>query len=48
LLDNLDEKALANGGTANGLYCTANAMLYIIGAHQEHHINVINDRYLLQ
>lgn len=46
LLENLDEEALAQGGKANGLYCTTNAMLYIIGAHQEHHIHVISDRYI--
>lgn len=46
LLNSLDEESLARGGKANGLYCTANAMLYIIAAHQEHHINVINDRYM--
>lgn len=46
MVDSMDEDALARGGKANGLYCTVNALFYIVGAHQEHHINVINDRYL--
>ncbi len=46
LLNSLDAEALARGGTANDLYCTAHAMLYIIAAHQEHHVNIVKERYL--
>ena len=43
----LGEADLAFAGKANGLPATSNAYFYIIAAHQEHHINIINDRYLL-
>lgn len=46
LVSNLTEEELSRSGTANGSHITANALAYIIAGHLEHHLNVINERYL--
>lgn len=46
LLRSLNETDLSKAGTANGKSVTANAVFWIIAGHLQHHLNVLNARYL--
>jgi uncharacterized damage-inducible protein DinB len=46
LLRSLSEADLSKTGTANGKSVTANAIFWIIAGHLQHHLNVLNTRYL--
>ncbi len=37
---------LDRGGTASGWHVTVRALLFIIAGHQEHHLQVLRERYL--
>ena len=43
---NLSEDALNEVGEANGLPCSAKAMVYMIAGHERHHMGIIKERYL--
>lgn len=42
---NLTEEALNEVGEANGLPCSAKAMIYMIAGHERHHMGIIRERY---
>lgn len=42
---NLDEASLDFVGNANGQPCSAKAMLYMIAGHEQHHFNILKERY---
>lgn len=46
LFNGLDDKALAQEGTANGKHVTVPALGWIIAGHSEHHLRIIRERYL--
>ncbi|HRE40451.1 MAG TPA: DinB family protein [Ignavibacteria bacterium] len=46
LVSQLSDEELNRSGSSNGSPITANSLAYIIAGHMEHHINVINERYL--
>jgi hypothetical protein len=46
LFENLDEKAFANRGVANGKEVTVRSLAYIVAGHAAHHRKVLTDRYL--
>ncbi len=46
LLRSLSEADLSKAGTANGKSVTVNAVFWIIAGHLQHHLNVLNARYL--
>ncbi|MDR3665978.1 MAG: DinB family protein, partial [Ignavibacteriaceae bacterium] len=48
LFKNLGEEALRQHGLANNKSVSVNALLYIIAGHLEHHITILNERYLNQ
>jgi hypothetical protein len=48
LLRGLSEAAWLRYGVANGADITANALAYIIAGHEIHHVNIIQDRYLVK
>jgi hypothetical protein len=47
LLKGLSEEAWSRRGTANNNELSARALAYIIAGHELHHLNVIQDRYLI-
>lgn len=46
LFSSFDEKIRSRLGTASGFSFTVRALLYIIAGHAEHHMRVLNERYL--
>lgn len=46
LFQGLSDEALLGSGTANGQPCSARAAGWIIAGHMQHHVNIINERYL--
>ena len=48
LFQHLDEEALARTGTASGSAVTVRALAYIIAGHEQHHLRLARERYLLE
>ncbi len=46
LFQSFDETMLLRLGAANGNPCSVRALGWIIAGHNQHHVNVINERYL--
>lgn len=46
LLRSLSEETLSRSGTANGKQITVNALFWIIAGHAQHHLHVLQERYL--
>lgn len=46
LFSSFDEKIRSRSGTASGYSFTVRALMYIIAGHAEHHMRVLNERYL--
>ncbi len=46
LFSSFDEKIRSRSGTASGFSFTVRALMYIIAGHAEHHMRVLNERYL--
>lgn len=44
--DSLDDAAWSRGGVASGNPATVRAMAWVIGGHAEHHLAILNERYL--
>lgn len=44
--NSLEEEALFRVGSASGQPCTASAMVYMIAGHENHHLAILNERYL--
>jgi hypothetical protein len=47
LFRNLDDEASRRMGTASGNPISVRALAYIMAGHVEHHINILNHRYLV-
>jgi uncharacterized damage-inducible protein DinB len=45
-LDNLPEEALSRKGMVNGVLHSVRAIAYQIAGHEQHHINILKERYL--
>ncbi len=45
LFESFTEEQLNRGGTANGGPATVRALLYIVPGHEQHHLNIIRERY---
>jgi hypothetical protein len=43
---NLPAEGWKRGGVANGNFVTVNALAYIIAGHLEHHMVILQERYL--
>lgn len=48
LFRSLSQDELDQGGTADGVPCTVRALMYIIAGHAAHHLNVLQERYLVE
>lgn len=46
MINNIDEAGLGRIGTASGNPITARALVYISAGHVEHHLRILNERYL--
>ncbi|MCH8246582.1 MAG: DinB family protein [Bacteroidetes bacterium] len=46
LFSSFDEKIRSRSGMASGFSFTVRALMYIIAGHVEHHMRVLNERYL--
>jgi len=46
LVKSFDEEMIARHGIVNNKRVTVLALLFIIAGHQEHHLNIIKERYL--
>src|SRR5664279_771131 len=47
LFNNLSDEAASRVGTANKRSITSRALVYIMAGHVRHHINILNERYLV-
>lgn len=47
MFNSFDEVSFNNRGVVNGKEITVNALLFIIIGHCAHHINVLNEKYLI-
>ena len=45
LFSNMSDEALDFIGEAKGQPCTAKAMVYMIAGHEQHHLQILNERY---
>lgn len=48
MLNNIDDVGSQRMGTASGFPVSVRALAYISAGHVEHHLNILNDRYLSQ
>ena len=46
LFENLTDEMIVRKGTASGVVFTPLATAYIIAGHENHHIQIIKERYL--
>jgi hypothetical protein len=46
LFSSLNEEALSQIGNANGKDITARAILFVLAGHEQHHLQVIREKYL--
>jgi hypothetical protein len=46
LFSSLTDEALSQMGNANGKDISARAILFVIAGHEQHHLNVIQEKYL--
>jgi hypothetical protein len=46
LFSSLTEEALSQVGIANGKAISARAILFVLAGHEQHHLNVIREKYL--
>jgi hypothetical protein len=46
LFSSLNEEALSQTGNANGKDISARAILFVIAGHEQHHLQVIREKYL--
>ena len=46
LFNSFTEEALSQTGNANGKDISARAILFVMAGHEQHHINVIQEKYL--
>ena len=48
MLENLDGTGSKRMGTASGLPISVRALVYIAAGHVDHHLNILNERYLVE
>lgn len=46
LFQSFDEMAISRMGVANNKNITVNALFYIIPGHEQHHLNILREKYL--
>jgi hypothetical protein len=48
MFESFNEDQLNRTGTANGFHISVNSIGYIIAGHQQHHLSIIHERYLIK